>query len=194
MKTPFLSLITVALLAPAVIAPSSAQSIGRVRRSLDKATGTAPATSAPAPAAAAPTSSTKAQIAANEAAANQRNKAAQVGVEDRVVTFLKQRIEDGSADAAFDLAQRYEEGKGVEADPVEARRLYALAGERGNEEAKVWLTDNPEPEKSADDKAAAEAKKDLKEGEETKKENETPPPHEEPAVSEKAPPAEPPQP
>ena len=74
-------------------------------------------------------------------------------MDDRVVAFLKQRIEDGSADAPVDLAKRYEEGKGVTEDPVEARRLYTLAAERGNEEAITWLQANPKPEKPAQETA-----------------------------------------
>lgn len=139
-----------ALLATAVAIPASAQSVGRIRKSLDKATGgaTKAATpSSPTPAGGATATASQAQIAANEAAANKRNKAAQVGVDSRVISFLKQRVEDGSVDAPVDLAKRYEEGKGVEADPVEARRLYTLGAERGNEEAKLWLENNPAPEK-----------------------------------------------
>jgi len=152
MKPLLLPHLLTALLATAVALPASAQSVGRIRKSLDKATGgaTSAATpSTPAPAGGAPAASSQAQIAANEAAANKRNKAAQVGVDSRVVTFLKQRVEEGSVDAPVDLAKRYEEGKGVEADPVEARRLYTLGAERGNEEAKLWLENNPEPEKPA---------------------------------------------
>lgn len=149
MKTlPAVSL-AAALMAASWTPSASAQSVGRIRRSLDKATGGATAASGSGAPAAAPTTSTAAQTAANEAAANQRNKAAQVGVDDRVVAFLRQRIDDGSADAAFDLAKRYEEGKGVTADPAESRRLYALSAERGNEEAKAWLAANPEPAKDA---------------------------------------------
>ncbi|MEN9674765.1 MAG: hypothetical protein RIS76_661 [Verrucomicrobiota bacterium] len=150
MKPLLLPHLLTALLATAVAIPASAQSVGRIRKSLDKATGgaTKAATpSTPAPAGGAPAASSQAQIAANEAAANKRNKAAQVGVDSRVITFLKQRVEEGSVDAPVDLAKRYEEGKGVEADPVEARRLYTLGAERGNEEAKVWLENNPAPEK-----------------------------------------------
>jgi len=95
-----------------------------------------------------PQASTQAQAAAAAALAQKRNQQSQVGVDQRVVDFLKQRIEDGSADAAFDLAKRYEEGKGVVADPKESRRLYVLAGERGNEEAKAWLEAHPEPKKT----------------------------------------------
>ena len=150
MKPLLLPRLLTALLATAVAIPASAQSVGRIRKSLDKATGgatKAPTPSAPTSAGGATATSSQAQIAANEAAANKRNKAAQVGVDSRVVSFLKQRIEDGSVDAPVDLAKRYEEGKGVEEDPVEARRLYTLGAERGNEEAKVWLENNPAPEK-----------------------------------------------
>lgn len=117
--------------------PATALSVGRVRRSLDRATGgqTAPVSPArpadPAPAA------TAAQTAAIQADQNKRNAEAAVGADQRVVEFLKERVEGGSAEAAFDLAKRYEEGKGVTADPKEARRLYALAAERGHEEAKT---------------------------------------------------------
>lgn len=127
--------------------PATAQSVGRIRRSLDKATGgqTAPASPArpanPAPAA------TAAQTAAIQAAQNKRNAEAAVGADQRVVEFLKERVESGSAEAAFDLAKRYEEGKGVTADPKEARRLYALAAERGHEDAKTWLKEHPAPAK-----------------------------------------------
>lgn len=156
MKTLSAVSLAAVILAASWTPSASAQSVGRIRRSLDKATGGATAATGSGAPAAVPTTSTAAQTAANEAAANQRNKAAQVGVEDRVVAFLRQRIDDGSADAAFDLAQRYEEGKGVTADPVEARRLYALSAERGNEEAKAWLAANPEPAKdAAADKPAA---------------------------------------
>lgn len=161
-SSPLPSLLTL-LLVGASLSPASAQSVGRIRRSLDKATGGATSAasrpgggSAPAPNGSAPATSTQAQVAANEAAANRRNKEAQVGVDDRVVAFLNQRIDDGSVDAPVDLAKRYEEGKGVVADPVEARRLYTLGAERGNEEAKAWLQGHPEPEKPAGDKAAEE--------------------------------------
>lgn len=156
MKSPLLPSLLILLLAGSALAPASAQSVGRIRRSLDKATGGATSgtgrsgsASASAQTGGAAASSSQAQTAANEAAANQRNKAAQAGVDDRVVAFLNQRIEDGSVDAPVDLAKRYEEGKGVEPDPVEARRLYTLGAERGNTEAKAWLQDHPEPEKPA---------------------------------------------
>lgn len=81
----------------------------------------------------------EAQRAAVAAAQNRRNAIALVGADERVVAFLRKRIDQGSADAAAELAQRHEEGRGVPADPVEARRLYRLAAERGNEDAQYWL-------------------------------------------------------
>lgn len=88
-----------------------------------------------------------AQVSAIAAGQNQRNQKALVGADQRVVDFLKQRVEDGSAGAAFDLAKRYEDGKGVEEDATEARRLYKLSAERGNDEAKKWLEEHPAPKK-----------------------------------------------
>lgn len=132
-----------ALTAAAACVPASAQSVGRIRRSLDKATGgqtAAPARPAPAAPAANPQ-----QAAAIQAAQNKRNQEAAVGADQRVIEFLKERVEGGSAEAAFDLAKRYEEGKGIKADPKEARRLFELAGQRGHEEAKVWLKEHPAP-------------------------------------------------
>lgn len=136
------SLVSMALLLLAT-PPADAQSVGRIRQSLDKATGGATqAPPRPAPAPAVPY-----RVATPAPAAPvPRSAAAQAAVDERVVAFLKQRIEDGSADAAFDLAKRMEEGNGVPADPVEARRLYSLAAERGNEEAAAWLAEHPEPE------------------------------------------------
>ena len=132
-----------ALTAAAACVPASAQSVGRIRRSLDKATGgqtAAPARPAPAAPAANPP-----QAAAIPAAHNTRNHHAAVGADQRVIDFLKERVEGGSAEAAFDLAKRYEEGKGIKVDPKEARRHYELAGQRGHEEAKVWLKEHPTP-------------------------------------------------
>ncbi|HAB18657.1 MAG TPA: SEL1-like repeat protein [Verrucomicrobiota bacterium] len=144
---------------------TTAQSVGRIRKSLDKATGSGAAGTAPAPSQpAAPVdpqaaAKAQAQAAANKALYDKRNKAAQAGADQRVVEFLKQRIEGGSADAAFDLGKRYEEGKGVAADPLEARRMYMLAAERGNEDAKKWLEEHPatkEEEKALAEKVLAE--------------------------------------
>jgi tRNA A-37 threonylcarbamoyl transferase component Bud32 len=44
-----------------------------------------------------------------------------------------------SPPATYDLAQMYEEGRGVPRDPAEARRLYQHAAELGNQDAKNWL-------------------------------------------------------
>lgn len=163
MKT-FPSLLA-ALAALTVIGPVAGHAqvnVGIVRRSLDKATGGATAAQNKAlagqppgtdqtPAAVNPQAAIQAEkdrqaaLVAADAAANRRNKAALVGADQRVVEFLKKRIADGSADAALDLAKRHEEGKGVPEDAVEARRLYALAAERGNEEAKTWLEEHPAP-------------------------------------------------
>lgn len=63
-------------------------------------------------------------------------------VDARVVTFLRERMADGSADAAYDLAVRHLSAKGVEKSPDEARRLMLRASERGNEEAAKWLKTN----------------------------------------------------
>jgi hypothetical protein len=135
--------------------PVSAQSIRRIRQSLDRATGgqtAAPARSQPA-VPAAPTL-TPEQAAVVQAAEQKRLKEAAHAAEAKVVPFLKERVDGGSADAAFDLAKRYEIGKGVSVDPKESRRLYQLAAERGNTEAKTWLMEHPEDVKN---KAAVQA-------------------------------------
>lgn len=72
----------------------------------------------------------------------QRNRKSQDGVEARVVKFLEQRIADGSADAAYDLAIRYSEGKGVPESKDESVRLFRLSAERGNAEAMKWVSTN----------------------------------------------------
>jgi TPR repeat protein len=86
-----------------------------------------------------------ARTAAIDLAEKQRNERALVGVDERVVKFLKERIADGSSEAPLELAQRHESGKGVPVDPSEARRLYTLAADRGNREAKAWLQEHPAP-------------------------------------------------
>ncbi len=172
MKTflPIGSLLTLVLVA--VPLSANAQSITRIRKSIDKATGGATAAPARPGAPAVQTQSTttaaaaaaanaqtaaqlQAQATAADALANRRNQAALVGADDRVIAFLKERIANGSADAAYDLAKRYDEGKGVVADPVEARRLYTLAAERDNEDAKKWLEEHPAPKEPAVDPKAA---------------------------------------
>ncbi len=62
----------------------------------------------------------------------------------RIVESLKSRVADGSADAAYDLAQRHLTGKSVPKDEAEARHLMALSAARGNEDAKIWLQTHAE--------------------------------------------------
>jgi TPR repeat protein len=69
--------------------------------------------------------------AAIEATVQARSARSEAGTDNRVIAFLKQRIADGSAEAAADLGNRYEKGTGVAQDRVEALRLYRLAVERG---------------------------------------------------------------
>lgn len=166
-KSPCILAVLTALTVAAPFSTHAQVSISRVGRSLDKATGgaTTPTTPAtvkpgqPLPPATVPVPAVpvdpqafaqaqkerQAQIAAAAAAANKRNKAALVGADQRVIDFLRKRIADGSADAALDLAKRHEEGKGVPEDLIESRRLYALAAERGNKEAKTWMEEHPAP-------------------------------------------------
>lgn len=80
--------------------------------------------------------------AASEALYDTKNKLASDGVDARVVGFLNQRIQDGSADAAFDLGVRYLKGQGVSANTNEAARLFKLAADRGNTEALKWISTN----------------------------------------------------
>ena len=86
-----------------------------------------------------------AQRAAADAAAAQRNEAASIGVDARIVAFLNTRIADGSADAAYDLGVRYTKGQGVVADPKQARKLMETAATRGNSDAAKWLSTNRPP-------------------------------------------------
>ena len=128
-----------------------AQAVGRIRQQANRAVNATQAASGQeqAPVPIAPpvdpqaVARVQAQLAAQQAALAKRNKENLVGADQRIVEFLKKRIEDGSADAPVDLAKRYEDGKGVEADPDEARRLYFVGEERGNESAKVWLKEHP---------------------------------------------------
>ncbi len=88
----------------------------------------------------------EAQRAAAASVASQQdqlNREHSIGADQRVVEHLRQRMEDGSADAPFELAQRHESGQGVTKDPAEARRLYELSAQRGNEDAKRWITRHP---------------------------------------------------
>jgi hypothetical protein len=172
MKNPSLLFFVLAYLLVAAPAPVRGQSIGRIRQSINKATGGA----APAPAKAGQAGGVQAtavavdpqaqkeaqaQAAAASALYDKKNKEASVGVDQRVIDFLKKRIDDGSADAAYDLGKRYEEGKGVEADPVEARRLYKLSAERGNEDAVTWLKEHPDPDKDSEKEPGKEPAKEV---------------------------------
>ena len=147
MKVRILSLVTATSLLVLPIPTASAQSIKRVRQSLDRATGgqmappnqTLPA----APAAPVLTPEQVAAAQAAQAAQLKRQKEASAAAEAKVIPFLKERVAGGSADAAYDLAKRYETGKGVAEDPKEARRLYQLAAERDNSDAKTWLKEHP---------------------------------------------------
>lgn len=142
---------------------AEAQSIGRIKRSLDRATGgnpyapqTAPNRSgsggAPAP------GTVPAPPPSPAAAAAEKKKREQEAAETekRVVDFLKQRVADGSPSAAFELGKRHEEGRGVPLDPKEARRLMELAAKGDNSDAKKWLVENPAP--PAVDAAKAKSK------------------------------------
>ena len=81
------------------------------------------------------------EAAVNVAAQQEKmNRENSVGADKRVVDHLRQRTEDGSADAPYDLAKRHEEGLGVAKDPAEADRLYRLSAERGNADAQRWVS------------------------------------------------------
>lgn len=144
MKPAVLPLLTATSIWVAAATLVSAQSVNRIRQSINKATGgAAGAPGVPQiPVPAAPTL-TPEQAAAVRAAQLKRQQEAAAEADSKVVPFLKERVEGGSADAAFDLGKRYETGKGVTADAKEARRLYQLGADRGNEEAKTWLKEHP---------------------------------------------------
>lgn len=129
---------------------AEAQSIGRIRRSIDRATGGNPYAPQLPPGPSRPTQPTgpgtaPAPTPAQAAADRKRKEQEANETEKRVVDFLKQRVEEGSPSAAFDLAKRHEEGRGVPKDPVEARRLMELAAKRDNSDAKTWLAEHPAP-------------------------------------------------
>ena len=87
--------------------------------------------------------------AANAARAQQAKAEAEkkrLKMEAKTIELLERRIADGSADAAWDLGNRYLDGQGVLADAFKARSLIALASERGNERAKQWLLKTPPPQ------------------------------------------------
>jgi hypothetical protein len=145
------TLVCTTLLLGAVVSVRG-QSIGRIKQSIDRATAPRQADPGAAPASGQPTAPPPvdpATAAAITAAEKQRNAKASEGADQRVIEFLRKRIDEGSADAAFDLAKRYEKGRGVPADAAEARRFYALAAERGNSDAQWWLASHPEPVSAA---------------------------------------------
>ena len=85
----------------------------------------------------------EAALAAVAAATDARMKKDLVGIDERVVEFLKTQTEAGSIYAPFDLAAHYRQGKGIGADPQQADRLTQLAADRGNEDAARWLREHP---------------------------------------------------
>lgn len=144
---PVLSCLVAASVATLALQPASAQSIGRIKRSLDRATGQQPPAQVPGqrPQQIVPAQPAKQLTPAEAAAAKQRKEQAAAEADKRVVEFLQQRVKDGSADAAYDLGTRHIDGRGVKPDPAEARRLIELAAQRGSSDAKQWVKDNPAP-------------------------------------------------
>lgn len=60
-------------------------------------------------------------------------------VDARVVDFLRQRIDEGSVDARYDLAVRHLEGRGVEQSQPAALTLLRQAAARGHRPAATLL-------------------------------------------------------
>jgi hypothetical protein len=60
-------------------------------------------------------------------------------LDKRVVAFQKQRAEEGSASAQYQLALRYLNGDGVEKDLQAARKWLSAAAREGSSEAKSKL-------------------------------------------------------
>jgi TPR repeat protein len=82
------------------------------------------------------------------AAENARPKEDPAKVDKRVVEFLQYRVDHGSADARYDLAQRYLAGKGVEKDDAKARQLLKEAADQGHADSVKLLKklNNPVPD------------------------------------------------
>jgi TPR repeat protein len=81
----------------------------------------------------------QAQIRAIVAAQNARPKEDPVALDARTVKFLQERVEQGSLDARYDLAQRHLEGRGVTQNRAEACRLLQEAAEQDHEPSKKLL-------------------------------------------------------
>lgn len=62
-------------------------------------------------------------------------------VEKRVISFQKQRAQEGSASAAYELGLRYLKGDGVEKDTERARQWLALAAKSGSSQAQQKLAE-----------------------------------------------------
>lgn len=60
-------------------------------------------------------------------------------LEQHVVAFQKQRAQEGSESAQYELGIRYLAGEGVEKDPKAARYWLNLAAKAGNPQAKLKL-------------------------------------------------------
>lgn len=61
-------------------------------------------------------------------------------LEERTIQFLKQRTTNGSPEAAFEVYERYRDGKGVNQDASEAFRYLMISAANGNEKAMAILT------------------------------------------------------
>lgn len=61
----------------------------------------------------------------------------------RVVAFQKQRAQEGSPSAQYELGLRYLKGQGVEKDLPTARKWLTLAADAGNAEAQKKLLEIP---------------------------------------------------
>lgn len=76
------------------------------------------------------------------AEAKQKKQEKLTSVEAKAAAFLRQRVQGGSSEAAYDLALRFIVGKGVDRDIEEARRLMVTASQKGHVEASRWLITN----------------------------------------------------
>ncbi|HTH49748.1 MAG TPA: SEL1-like repeat protein [Candidatus Limnocylindria bacterium] len=92
----------------------------------------------------------EAQVAAEEK--ERVRKAKKAALDAATIAFLRQRIEGGSGDAAYELARRYEQGNGVEKDEAEAARLLKQAAKLGNTDAAKRLLGDAPPASPASEK------------------------------------------